>query len=114
MAKFYGNVGYIETVKTSPGVWSEKTTVRKHAGEVLTSSRRYENGQGTTNDDLVLSSRLSIVADSFARANFSMIKWVELWGVKWKVTNIEVLYPRLVLSFGGVWGEEDEDVEDEG
>lgn len=108
MAKFYGNVGYVETVYNNDGIWALKTTVRKHAGEILTSSRRYDNGQ-SVNDDLTLSSRLSIVADSFAKANFSMIKWVELWGVKWKVTNIEVLYPRLILSFGGVWNDQAED-----
>ena len=107
MARFYGNVGYVETVDNGDGVWTQKTTVRKHAGEILSSSRRYDNGQSIT-DNLTLSSRLSIVADSFAKSNFSMIKWVELWGVKWKVSNIEVLYPRLVLSFGGVWNDEDE------
>ena len=106
MTRFCGQVGYIETIESAPGVWTEKETVRKHTGEVLTSSRRYENGT-SINDNLVMSSRLSIVADGYAKDHFSFIKWVELWGVKWKVTNIEVQFPRLILSFGGVWSAED-------
>lgn len=109
MAKFYGKIGYSGTVKTEAGVWKPQTIIRKHAGDVLTSSRRYENGQ-SVNDNLVLSVRLSIVADKFARENFSTIKWVEYSGVKWKVTNAELLYPRIILSFGGVYdGEDDEE-----
>ena len=108
MAKFYGYIGYVKTVDDGTGVWRPVTEKRRHAGDMLTSSRRYDNGT-SVNDDLVLSSRLSIVADDFVRENLSMIKWVEYMGVKWKVTNIEVSYPRLILSFGGVYNADDEE-----
>ena len=107
MAKFYGKVGYVLTEEISPGVWGERSIVRRCAGDILTSSRRYENGT-SINDNLVLSSRLSLIADSFMTSNLAQIKWVELWDTKWKVTNIEVLYPRVILSMGGVWSAEDE------
>jgi hypothetical protein len=30
---------------------------------------------------------------------------VEYMGTKWKVSNVEVKYPRLILSLGGVYNE---------
>jgi hypothetical protein len=29
--------------------------------------------------------------------------YVEFMGTKWKITNVEVQYPRLILSVGGVY-----------
>jgi hypothetical protein len=29
------------------------------------------------------------------------MRYVEFMGTKWKITNIEVQYPRLTLSIGG-------------
>lgn len=108
MTRYYGTVGYVVTEETSPGVWTETTRKRKLRGDILTSSRRFEHGLGT-NDNLVLSTRLSIVADKFVKENFSTIRWVEYLGVKWKVTNAELLYPRIILSLGERYNTEDED-----
>ena len=30
MAKYYGVIGYVETVETSPGVWEEQITERNY------------------------------------------------------------------------------------
>ena len=108
MTKFYGNIGFEHTVETSPGIWEPIVQPRKCAGDVLTSSRRFENGTGI-NDNLVLSTRLSIVMDKFVKENFSMIRYVEYLGVKWKVTNAEILYPRIILSLGGVYNGVDDE-----
>lgn len=102
MAKFYGNIGFAETVETEPGVWVEETTVRPYYGDLVRNTRRLENSGGV-NDNINISNDISIIADPYANHNFHSIRYIEFMGVKWKVSNIEVRYPRLILTIGGVY-----------
>jgi hypothetical protein len=103
MARFYGKVGYIETKETAPGVFSEEIiTDRYYRGDVLKNTSRREAGNNL-NDDLTLNNMFSIVADAFAYANYSSIRYVEWMGSLWKVTNVEIQRPRLILTIGGVY-----------
>lgn len=104
MARFYGKVGYIETVETEPGsgVWQEQATERGYYGDVLRDSKRWERGEGV-NDNLNVSNRISIVADPYAFRHFFAIKYVEWMGAFWKVETVEVERPRLILTIGGVY-----------
>lgn len=104
MAKFCGNVGYAVDIEAEPGLWVQGPTVKKYYGDVSRTSSRYQNAE-KLNDDLNLSMEISIVADKFAYENFSQIRYVEYLGAKWRVTNVEVRHPRLVLSIGGVYNE---------
>ena len=103
MSKFYGKVGYAQTVETIPGVWEEQITDRLYSGELRRNSSRWSNSSDSTNDDLNISNTIRIVADPFAYQNFHSIKYVEFMGVKWKVTNVEVDHPGLILTLGGVY-----------
>lgn len=105
MGKFYGKVGYGITKEVRPGYWAEEITERDYYGDVLQNGRRWENS-GNQNDNLNLSHRISVLADPFAYENASNIRYVTLLGSKWKVTNIEVQYPRLILTTGGVYSEQ--------
>ena len=67
----------------------------------------YGVNSGEVNDDLNINMTLSIVADPFAYQNFHQIKYAEYMGSKWKVSSIEVQYPRLILTLGGVYNGED-------
>jgi len=102
MAKFYGLVGYVETQQTAPGVNTPVPTERNYSGDVLRNSRRWQAGENL-NDDLVVNNVISIVADDFANSNFQTMKYVKWMGVSWKVTNVEVQRPRLILTLGGVY-----------
>lgn len=102
MAKFSGMIGYGETTDTGDGVWAEAITERPYYGDVLRNTRRYENGSGL-NDDLVLNNQLSIVADAYANQHFFAIRYVRWMGALWKITNVEVQRPRLLLTVGGVY-----------
>ncbi len=105
MAKFYGVIGYGETKETSLGVWEEVITERNYYGDVLQFSRRWDSGENL-NDNLNISNRISIVADPFAYNNFHLMHYVVWQGAKWKITNIEVQYPRMILTIGGVYNEQ--------
>lgn len=102
MAKFYGVIGYAETVETEPGLWEEQIIERLYYGDLIRNNRRLQNSGGI-NDDVNFSNEISIIADPYAIQNFSTMRYVEFNGAKWKVSSIEVQYPRLILEIGGVY-----------
>lgn len=102
MAKFYGTVGYVETVETAPSVWDEQTIERQYYGDVVKNTKRYEKGEGL-NDNLNVNNTISIVADAYAEQHFFAIRYVEWMGARWKVSSVDVQRPRLILSLGGVY-----------
>ena len=106
MAKFYGSIGYEETVETdpinAPGVWEEKIVERQYYGDLMKNTRRLQNSENL-NDNINISNVLSIVSDPYAVQNFHSMRYVEFQGSKWKVTEVEVQYPRLILTLGGLY-----------
>ena len=102
MAKFYGVVGFAETVETTPGVWTEQITERTYSGDIIRNTRRLQSTD-QLNDDITVSNEISIVADPYANGHFYSIRYVAFMGTKWKVSNAEVKYPRLILSLGGLY-----------
>ena len=102
MAKFCGIIGYAETKDDGHGVWKEQIVEKKHYGDVLQNTIRYQQS-GNLNDNIVITNRISIIADKFAMENSHLIRYVEFMGTKWKISNIEVQYPRLILTLGDVY-----------
>lgn len=102
MAKFSGKIGYAQMRETSPGVWEEAFIQKQAYGDILRNNRKLENG-AYLHDDLALNNQLSIVADPYALNHFFSMRYVEWMGAKWKVTNVEVQPPRLILTIGGIY-----------
>ncbi len=102
--KFYGKIGYGFTGETAPGVWRETDIEKDVVGDWLKSSRQLGDSS-KVNSDITFSNIVSIVADPYAREHFQFIKYVidGRSGCKWKVTNVEVQFPRLLLTLGGVY-----------
>lgn len=102
MAKWYGKVGYIEEVETSPGIWDVKATERPYFGDVYRNKTKWSSTTNL-NDNLIISNQISIVADPFAYQHFSAIKYVEFMDSVWEIESVEPQYPRLILNIGGLW-----------
>lgn len=102
MAKFYGIIAYGEPIETTPGVWKEQITERPYYGDLIRNTRRLQTAD-QLNDDINVANEISIVSDPFANQNFHSMRYVEFMGAKWKITNVEVQYPRLILTIGGVY-----------
>lgn len=102
MAKFYGKIGYGATVETAPGVHEEQITERSYYGDVIRNSRQLKDGE-SVNDDLSVGNSISVVADAYANEHFFAIRYVEWAGALWKVSDVEVQSPRLILRLGGVY-----------
>lgn len=102
MAKFYGAIGFGMLTEDDSGIWSDEITEIMYSGELIRNNRRLQSSD-KLNDDINISNQISIVADPFVQSNFHSIKYVEFMGTKWKVTDVDVQYPRLNLSLGGVY-----------
>ena len=102
MAKFYGLISYVVTKETEPGIYEEVVVENAYYGDVLKDSRRLQE-RAKVNDDITISNRISIIADPFANNHFHSMRYVEMMGTKWKITDVEVAFPRLILSIGGVY-----------
>lgn len=105
MGRFYGRVGYSETVETTPGVSTDRIIERMYYGEVIQYRTRWQSATGL-NDDLKPATTIEVLADEYAYEHFSRIKYVEWMGVLWKVTDISPRRPRLVLTLGGEYNGE--------
>lgn len=99
MAKFCGTIGFAETKETKPGVWTEQITEHTYFGDMNRNTRRLQSS-GNLNDNIVIANELSIVADPYANENFHAMRYVEFMGTKWKISSVEVQYPRLILTLG--------------
>lgn len=104
MAKFYGDIGFLDTVQTEPGIWEETYKVVPYYGDLVRNTSRWQNSGGV-NDNITINNSISIIADPYASENFQKMRYVEFMGAKWKIESVEVQYPRLILSVGGEWRE---------
>ena len=102
MAQFYGKIGYANTVETKPGVYEEQIVERSYYGDLIRNTRRLQSAD-QVNDDINISNEISIVADPYATNNFHTMRYAVFMGTKWKISNVEVSYPRLILTLGGVY-----------
>lgn len=100
--KFYGPVGFVETIEKRPGVKATKPAEYNYSGDVLRRSIQYQNGE-SVNDAISPSHQISILADPYARDHLGAIRYVKWMGTAWKVSDISVQYPRLILTLGGAY-----------
>lgn len=103
--KFSGLVGYCHSVEGTgdrKGIWEDVVVERHYYGDVLQYNPRWDTGKDVLDDQRLLN-KLSIMADAYLWENVSDLKYVIWQGTRWKVTAVEVLRPRLILTLGGVY-----------
>lgn len=106
MAKYYGAIGFSSTHEDpdSPGDWTSEIVEKKYKGDVLKNRRSWQDS-GHLNDNLTIKNEISIFADEYAYRNLYEICYVTWLGTKWKVSEIEIQRPRLILTIGGVYND---------
>lgn len=104
MAKFFGDIGYGESVETptGSGVWKNVITEQAYFGDVITNTRKLEHGE-SLNDNISVGNSISVVADQYAVEHFFAIQYVRWMDILWKVDKVTVNSPRLILSLGDVY-----------
>lgn len=100
-------VGFEQTSEldpiNKPGVYTENIVEKRYIAEILKNIDEVKNSSDKVNADISLSNRFSIVADPYAKMNFSTIRYLTFLGAKWRVSNVEVAFPRLIISVGGLY-----------
>lgn len=104
MAKWFGKIGYAVTTENpiGSGIWKEEITEKDYYGDLNRISRRLQSSD-KVNDNVVISNELSILADPYAINNFHSMRYAKFMGTEWKITSVEVQYPRLILALGEVY-----------
>ena len=103
MNKFYGMIGFALQERRDNSITEESIIERPYYGDVRRNSRRYEGSSDQMLDNLTINNEISILADAYANENFHAMRYVVFMGTKWKITNITVEAPRLLLTIGGVY-----------
>ena len=102
MGKWAGEIGFAVPKETAPGVWKDEIVPRTYYGDMTRNTRRLQSS-GNLNDNLVIANAHSIDADPYTHKNFHAIRYAEFMGAKWKISSVQVQYPRLVLELGEVY-----------
>lgn len=102
MAKFFGEIGFATQVETSPGIWEDQIVEKQYYGDVFRESRRFSTTDQVL-DKINLSNQISILADGYVVDNIQNLRYVRWLGGLWKISYVELKFPRLVLEMTGVY-----------
>ena len=107
MNKYYGKIGFMETVKASEDsdIYIEQIVEHPYYGDIMNYGYRWQGSQYGIDNKLV-TVKISIVADPYAYEHVSNIKYIVWNRNKWKVSSIDIEYPRLILTIGDLYNEQ--------
>lgn len=105
MAKWYGQIGFEITRETDVDVWTEDIIERSYYGDILKNSKSAYS-PNEINEGFNISNRISFIADPYAKENMYRMKYATFMGTRWKITSVDVDFPRLTISLGGIWNGE--------
>lgn len=94
-------LGFTKSITSAQGVTTKKCTELPYRADVLTYNKDYAAGEGA-NDNIEFRNRYSIVMKK-KRQFYEDIKYVKMGQKKWRVSAIEFLPPRMILTIGGVY-----------
>lgn len=102
MAKFFGEIGFATQKEVSPGIWEDQIVERSYYGDITRESRRYSSNDAILSE-INLSNQISILADGYVMDNVQSLRYVRWLGGLWKISYVELKFPRLVLEMTGVY-----------
>lgn len=105
MSKYHGYIGYADTAETYPGVWEEQIVEREYYGDVIKNRANIQQN-ADINGKITISNNISIIGDPFAHEHFYSMRYITYLGKRWCITNIEIEYPRIALTIGGLYNGE--------
>lgn len=111
MNKWCGKIGFFvneEVIKDGrhTGVWKSRIIERKYQGDMLADYRKMENTAYSTNGNISINNKLSILSDRYLNDNLLDIKYIEFKGQKFSVASLDTINaPRITITLGGVYHE---------
>lgn len=105
--KYVTTIGFAMTEEVESGLVVESISKKRYMCEVTRVSRRLSEAN-KVNGELTLGNQFSVAMDAFLSQNFFNMRYIEFMGAKWTVTNVEVQRPRVIITTGGVYGQDEE------
>src|SRR5699024_5676008 len=102
MTRTVVHVGDGVQTEITAGEFDDTMVEKRNFSDTKCDNRRF-NQTTVVNDDLQLNVAFSILAGSYANANFNNIRYLQYQGNRWRITAVEVEHPRLKLYAGGVY-----------
>lgn len=102
MTKYKGLIGFVSNEEIEPGIWEDVVTEKKYRGEILKNNQHFAVAN-TTSGELKITNQFSIVGNSYAFDHVSDIRYLEWRGNRWVVDTVDIEYPRLVITIGGLY-----------
>ncbi len=102
MAKFCGKLGFSITKETRLGIYEEIVEEKKYYGDIIKDTRMNEK-TSNLNDDISISSKVSIISNDYLIQNVSHLKYIIYLGVKWEVKSFDIERPRIIIYLGGLY-----------
>ena len=106
MNKYSGMVGLSIDTEDRPGIWKPQIVEKFAYGDIIRDNRNNVSAD-QANDNIKINNQISIVANPFLMENFRSIVYITYAGAKWRISTVEVKYPRLLLSMGEVYNVQD-------
>ena len=103
MAKWAGVIGFSHTEELQPDENVEVVIEKKFHGDLLKNTRRYETGENTTNDNFVIANSISVIVNDFMLTNLQYARYVMFQNIRWKIQSIDIEYPRVNFTLGGIY-----------
>lgn len=109
--KWYGQIGFETDRDLGDGITEPVIEEKNYYGDILNNTLRNDDSHIVT--DFKITNRISIVSDPYAMRNLHKIVYVTLMGgSKWRVSSVEMQYPRLILSIDKPYKSDDAVVEE--
>lgn len=98
--KVCGLIGFAYTENKGHGVWGKVKVQKKYYMEINRVSWYNRESQQTVNGTFTINNTVSVLLNPFLLEHYTQIEWVELHGIKWKVSSVDLEEHRLNLSIG--------------
>lgn len=98
-------IGFVYTAPVEEGsdVYAPVCIEKPYRGEIVGNLNRRLYLSDQINHDIGVSCKIKVLLNAFIRHRFSSIRYVEYMGVKWTAESVDILYPNIEISLGGIY-----------
>ena len=94
--------------ETSPGIYKQNVVEKRYKG-FITKNTRVNKNEAVVNDSPMVNLVINIYLNPYLQDNLYSIKYITYMHKKWKISDIDIQYPRASLTIGGLYFNEDAD-----
>lgn len=102
MALFRGIIGFVENTEVEDCEWEDVVTPRYYTGTIIKNNQQFLTAD-TVSGNLQITNTFSIFGDSYMFSHISNIRYLEWRGQRWIVTTVDLEFPRVNMTIGGIY-----------